>query len=482
MLTLVQNYWNGLYSYLREFANPCLSTMASFPRVEGPKLLNSSPWESYQSYMRLLGFNLDISTKSLLSSAQAVSDYNKTAFSAFLNTIFGLDGDNIKTFMEKHIKAVGRVAIENPQAIQDIEPEYGFHFERGIHTRYAETDRFILYRIAPTNENVRVRMDAKPIIIIPPYVLGANILGFLPGENRSYAHAFANQGIPTYIRTMKDIQKNVAVQVMTPEDDARDTRFFCKTVKAEHGKPVTLNGYCQGGYVSLCNVLSGELDGLVDALITCVTPIDGTRSKGLFHFLREMPKRFHDLDHCAKVLPNGNKVVDGAVMSWVYKLKSIEKEGPLVAFYRDLIQFGTVKPGNKIGAALNYWLKNDGTDIPLAITKMSFDSYRTPITKDGTLPVKLFGRALNFKHIKEKGIKWLLCYGEKDDMVEKEAALAVLDYIDVEVSAFPKGHVAIATSWSNPDTEYALHTRFGEKGYRGPVRFQLDLNGLEESQ
>jgi len=43
------------------------------------------------------------------------------------------------------------------------------------------------------------------------------------------------------------------------------------------------------------------------------------------------------------------------------------------------------------------------------------------------------------------------------------------------VSAFPKGHVAIATSWSHPESACALHTRFGEKQYRGPVRFHLDL-------
>jgi hypothetical protein len=57
--------------------------------------------------------------------------------------------------------------------------------------------------------------------------------------------------------------------------------------------------------------------------------------------------------------------------------------------------------------------------------------------------------------------------------VDRESALAPLDYIDAEVCAFPKGHVSIATSWSNPGSQCALHTRFG--GYRGPVRYQLDL-------
>jgi hypothetical protein len=36
--------------------------------------------------------------------------------------------------------------------------------------------------------------------------------------------------------------------------------------------------------------------------------------------------------------------------------------------------------------------------------------------------------------------------------------------------------VAIATSWSDPDSACALHTRFGDGQYRGPVRFHLDLD------
>jgi len=131
---------------------------------------------------------------------------------------------------------------------------------------------------------------------------------------------------------------------------------------------------------------------------------------------------------------------------------------------------------SKTAAAINYWLGNERSDLPLAITQMSFDSYNHPISDDGTLPVKLFGRKLNFRRIKEKGIKWLICYGERDDLVEPAVALAPLDYIDVEVASFPKGHVAIATSWSNPKSAYALHTRFGDKNHRGPVRFQLDLD------
>jgi hypothetical protein len=208
--------------------------------------------------------------------------------------------------------------------------------------------------------------------------------------------------------------------------------------------------------------------------------MDGTRSKGLAHFLNRLPPRFNDLAYGTKTLPNGNPVADGKLMGWVYKLKSIEQEVPAAAFFRDVMMFARQKNGtpqiSKTAAALNYWLQNERNDLPLDITRISFDSYNIPITSDGTLPIKLFNSKLNLKRIQEKKTPWLICYGVNDELVEKETALAPLDYIDAEVTPFPKGHVAIATSWSHPESACALHTRFGDNNYRGPVRFHMDLD------
>jgi poly(3-hydroxyalkanoate) synthetase len=372
------------------------------------------------------------------------------------------------------------VVHEYPQAIRAIEPEYGFHFEDDRrYLKVAETERFFLYQVLPWDKSVEVREKGKPIVIVPPYVLGANILAFLPGEGKSFVHCFANQGIPTYIRIVKDIYTNPAVQVMTGEEDCLDTRLFLEQVKAAHGRPVTLCGYCQGGFTVVVNYLSGELDGLVDALITSVAPLDGTRSKGLTAFLEQVPERFEDVGFAIRRLPNGNRVLNGKLMSWVFKLKSLEKDNPVVAFYRDLKLFERTLKINKTAAAINYWLLYDQTDLPLEICRMSYDSYTIPVAQDGTLPVTLFGRTLNFKRIQEKGLKWLICIAEKDDLVERESALAPLDWVKAEIAVFPKGHVAIATSWSLPTTECALDRCFLD--YRGPVRFQLDLEAELES-
>ncbi|MCK9528532.1 MAG: hypothetical protein M0Q23_07825 [Syntrophales bacterium] len=92
----------------------------------------------------------------------------------------------------------------------------------------------------------------------------------------------------------------------------------------------------------------------------------------------------------------------------------------------------------------------------------------------------MFDNQLNFKDIQDKRVRWLICYAEKDDLVDRDAALAPLDFVDAEVTVFPKGHGAIATSWSRPKSEFALHKRFG--AYRGPVRFQLDLDEEGDSR
>ena len=491
LISATQNYLAGLSRYAGDFMIPYLISTSYFKNAENEKLPSISPLKSLSDYLELLDFNLNIFNRGFFAGLNSINGYGQFEMGSFIaaiyNTFLNLEGEDLSAFAERQARLMDLVVNTYPRAIEAIEPEYGFHFERGEHQLAAETDRFYLYRISPTDKQVKIKKNGKPIIILPPYVLGANILGFLPGENRSYAHCFANQGIPTYIRILKDIETTEALQVMTGEDDARDTRVFCETVMKNHGKPVTLNGYCQGGFSGLCDLLSGELDGLVDAFITCVAPMDGTRSQGLADFLKSLPKRFNELAYGTKTLPNGNRVADGKLMGWVYKLKSIEHESPVTAFYRDLMMFARQGKKDvqisKTAMGLNFWLNNERFDLPLEITKMSFDSYNVPITDDGTLPVRLFDKKLNLKRLKEKGIRWLICYGENDDLVEKDTALAPLDYVEAEVTPFPKGHVAIATSWSDPNSACALHTRFGQGNWRGPVLFQMDLeNEYNESR
>ncbi len=477
-----QTFLKGAVKYNNEFNIPFWTALAAFQSLEKTKILQNNPVRNAYDYFKLMQFNQQIAEKGIASTFSSMNSYHSRQwsnwFSALLQTVFMEDGLDLSGYMTRLSRTLSAVVDEYPQSIREIKSEYGFHFDHGKYVLTAESDRFLVYQVLPTVTGISVRKTGKPILIVPPYVLGASILAFLPGEDKSYVHAFANQGIPTYIRIMKNIDNTPAVQVMTGEDDVMDTARFCRLIMDKHHKPVTLNGFCQGGFIAVVDYLTGKLDETVDALITCVAPMDGTRSKSLVEYLQHLPQRYRDLGYAVKTMPSGNRVVDGQVMSWVYKLKSMEREAPLFTFYRDLTLLegddGQVVEINKTWAALSHWLIYDRTDLPVAITKMSFDSYTVPVTTDGELPFRIFDKSLNFKHINEMGIPYLICYAEKDDLVDKEAALAPTDFVKAEITIFPKGHGAIATSWSDPKSECALHTRFGNN-YRGPVRFQLDL-------
>jgi hypothetical protein len=478
----------GMVRYTSGFMAPSWTALQYFSNLEKNGSNGGHPFGSVLDFMELLLFEMQLATKGAMADMSAMSNYHiremLEALAAFKNTLLNKNDEDLVRFSERQLHLMDMMVNIYPGAVRDVQSEFGFHFNNGRYVRVAETDRFELYQVLPIDKTIKVRENGKPALIIPPYVLGANILAFLPGENRSYVHAFANLGIPTYIRLVKDIDKNPAVQLMRGEDDVLDTRYFAEQLVARHGRPVTLNGYCQGGFMAALGIMSGELDSLVDALITCVAPMDGSRSKGLVEYIEHLPHHFRDLGYALKTLPNGNRVVDGKVMSWVYKLKSIEKESPIYSFYRDVMLFniGAKKPPmiNKVTAAIKHWLTYDIADLPVEITRLSIDSYTNPVAGDGTLPVRLFGRSLNFKRIKEKGIKWLICIAEKDELVEESASLAPLDYVDAEVTTFPKGHTAIATLWSSPASECPIHIRFdkvpcAKDNSRGPARFQLDL-------
>jgi hypothetical protein len=476
-------YWLGLFRYSQDFLQPFFLASESFKAEESRKF-GGDALENIRDYAELLGFNLILAVTAWKSSVSKVFGFHLREFQRFafslINTLEGADGETVDQYMAKEAKALERLVIEYPEAIRDIDKEFGFHFDEEAYELVDETERMSLYQVLPTEPEVKVRMGAKPILAAHPYVLGPNILAFLPGERKSYVHAFANQGIPTYVRIVKDIHANPAVQVMTGEDDVLDTKRFSEVIVGRHGKALTLNGVCQGGFLMAIALLSGELDGLVDAFITCGSPIDGTRSPGLKSYLDEVVPRFRRLAYATKTLPNGNRVIDGKIMSWVYKLKSIEKETPLYAYYESIDRFEEdVRHGiegmGKTAAGINHWLIYDRTDLPVKITELSRLSYTIPISPEGDLPFTLFGRRLNLRHIAEKGIRWLICYGKDDKLVEPPSALAPLDFLEAEVTEFPKGHAAIYTTWSHPDSEYALHKRF-PSGQRGPVRFQLDLD------
>ncbi|KKP68774.1 MAG: Cation-efflux family protein [Candidatus Moranbacteria bacterium GW2011_GWE1_35_17] len=462
-----------------------LAMQALPPFLTAEKTRKSDPGANWDLFMG----NLNSGLAGLGNGFTAIGKMQRNLLEDQI-TAWAKGGNAYADVAKRQLTAIQAVGTTYPEAIEAIGPEFGFNYDGGLgFPVMVHTLRFNLCKVLPSVPGVVTKLNSKPIVVIPPFVLGANILALLPGEGRSYLHAFANAGIPTYILIMKPITSTPAVRKMTLENIAMDVKYFCQYLKNLHYNEVTINGYCQGGTVAAIIFMSGILKGLANKFITCVAPMDGTLSKGLTAFLFGLPERFRDLAY-GTTLIEGDPVASGPLMSYVYKAAALSEGGdPLTELCQtfDMLHGiakkngGTVETHDipKIILAIQYWLKNNRTDIPMSVTDMSFKLYTIPTRDDGTLPLQLFGRPLNFKWFREHEVPWLICHGERDDLVERRVALAPTKWLDgfVEVTPFPKGHVAIATSWSVPGSKCPLDGEFTIDGrtYRGPVKFHLDL-------
>ncbi|HJO93018.1 MAG TPA: hypothetical protein QF753_06440 [Victivallales bacterium] len=361
---------------------------------------------------------------------------------------------------------------------------YGFNPESLSVKKITETKHFILYQILPYKNDVFVDKNKKPVLLIPPYVFGPDILCFIPQKNRSLVHAYANKCFPTYLRVLKDIESNCSVQNMRAEDDIIGTQKCLEKIKELHSKKITLVGVSQGGTCALYAVLSGKIDGLIDALSTIVTPITLVREKKnhVFKLLRNIYISFIYIKDAVVLIfrflkryNNGNWVINKTFSSWLIN----KKKSMVLNFSKDL--FSSDKeytiPGKSAVDLVDTWLTNSASDIPIKMARFGYCTYIKPVLEDGTLVVKVFDRKLNFKYINKLGIKYQICICKDDHIVKREDALIPCNFVDAEVTEFPKGHMAIMTTWSNPSSEYSVDKRFGDrKQYRGPVRFHMDLD------
>ena len=109
------------------------------------------------------------------------------------------------------------------------------------------------------------------------------------------------------MRIIKDIGVNSAVQVMTGEDDARDTAHFLPYSQGNSQEAGNAQWLLPGRFYLPARFVVRRLDGLVDALITCVAPMDGTRSRGLVEYLEHIAPRFETLPMHPKTMPSGTK-------------------------------------------------------------------------------------------------------------------------------------------------------------------------------
>lgn len=457
-----------------EFMDGCLiaSQISSRAAKDNPM--------SLRQLMDITQHNQSLVTKGLMANQEKLSSFLWDQFEdgsrAWMNTWFGGDGETFPEFLRREADVMEAVANFTEQ-IEKIGDEFGFHFNTGDYKLVHETDAFLMYQVLPVKKGVKVRNDLKPMLLVPPYMLGVNILAFLPYEDKSYAHSFANEGIPTYVRVVKNIWETEAVQTMTPDDDCTQTRELCVKLMELHGQKVTLNGTCQGGYICLMNLLSGTLKDVADTLITNVAPIDGTYSDAI----GGMPQMHHDF--VLSPMPNGNKVANGYLLSLGMRFVAIDRETPLITVLNQAaLQKATKGNPGKTPAALFRWLRKDRVHLPPKIAEMSSTTFQEPVGDDGTLPVQLYGKRLNVKDLAKLGVKWYQNYAIKDDLVTPACATAANRFLEgtgvIESVAFYGGHVAILTSpyARKAPVNGSFVDALGVQA-RGPVKFQLDISG-----
>jgi len=442
------------------------------------KAAKDNPMSIWQT-LEVLQHNQQLMAKGLMSAQEKMTgflfDQISEGVNALVNSVFNRDGERVAGFVGREADIMEAVANFNEQ-IEKIKDDFGFHFSSDNYKLVHETDTFLMYQVLPLKKGVKVRDDVKPVLMVPPYMLGVHILSFLPYENKSYAHSFANEGIPTYVRVVKDIMTNEKVQTTTPEDDCLQTLELCKKLMTLHpGKKVVLNGTCQGGYICLMNVLSGKLKDVCDTLITNVAPIDGTYSEAICG----MPQMHSDF--ITTTLPSGNKVANGYLLSLGMRFVAIDRETPLVKVIdQAALQKATQMNPGKTPAALFRWLLKERVHLPMGIAAMSSHTFQEPIGADGTLPVKLFDKPLNICDLAKLGVTWYQNYAIKDDLVTPPCATAGNKYLEgtnvLESVAFHGGHVAILTSpYSKKAPVNGEFTDATGKKVRGPVKFIIDM-------
>ena len=434
---------------------------------------------SADAMFHLMQYNARLLDQAWCANLEQLTSYlldeGQQGWSAWLNSMLGLPGETIEQFTNRQADVMEAVSNFNEQ-IEKVRDEFGFQFRTNDYKLVAETNCFEMYQVLPLKQSVAVRKDLKPMLLVPPYMLGVHILAFLPYENKSYAHAFANEGIPTYVRVVKDIWENERVQTMTPDDDCVQTRELCARLVEKHGQKVTLNGTCQGGYISLMNILSGTLTDVCDCLISNVTPVDGTYSPAISN----MPRMQHDF--LLSRMPNGNMVANGYLLSLGMRLAAIDRETPLVQVLSQarLQEKTGLRPGKTV-AALFRWLRKERVHLPVAIAKMSSITFEQPVAANGTLPVRLFGRPLRIGDLAALNVRWYQDYAVNDDLVTPRCATAGNRFLEgsglLESVPFPGGHVAILTS---PFGSHApVNGRFQVADgtmCRGPVLFHLEIS------
>ena len=340
-------------------------------------------------------------------------------------------------------------------------------------TKIVETPRTILYQVLPRKSGVSVRKNGKPIIIFSPLILKHVILDLLsdPKHEISYVAAMANSGTPTFFIRARDIESTPEAQVMTEEELLLDLRLFAKTVFERQGRRATFNGVCQGALPLLHAVCTPAL-GLgqyVDCWLGLVPAYSLHASSRVRLDMEKIPeKKRNDLQSITELLGSGNRVVPGEIAGFATRLKT----NPWTALVRAM-RSAEKGESSLMGLAIQEYLQ---AVIPMSVRmmEMSHTCATKPIASDGTFPTQLFGESVSLPHAIAQGITLYVVAGEKDEVVDQEAALRMFElpcikgYKGASYHVVPgAGHIALMTTCARESSKNFI----GNEG--GPLWYHL---------
>ena len=114
--------------------------------------------------------------------------------------------------------------------------------------------------------------------------------------------------------------------------------------------------------------------------------------------------------------------------------------------------------------------------IPMSVRmmEMSHTCATKPIASDGTFPTQLFGESVSLPHAIAQGITLYVVAGEKDEVVDQEAALRMFElpcikgYKGASYHVVPgAGHIALMTTCARESSKNFI----GNEG--GPLWYHL---------
>src|SRR5208283_1587291 len=140
---------SGMMRYASGFMAPFWTALQYFSNFEKNGSKGNHPPGSASDFIELLLFETQLAARGAMADIAAISKYHiremLDALAAIENTLLKKNDEDLLRFSQRQLRLMDMTVNIYPDAVREIESEFGFHFDNGRYVRVAETDRFELY-------------------------------------------------------------------------------------------------------------------------------------------------------------------------------------------------------------------------------------------------------------------------------------------------------------------------------------------------